>query len=227
MGSNLDNKSNISYPKNETYEAKDSSTDKENLSQLNVMNINSSLSTSDNEISLSTSNKDSKKHTDDLVEIDYLPKKEIKGEITEDSISISSQKNLTLKSLKSYANILSGGLKKVGNALTTKAKEIKNPGKSEEKLVYSKSLHQQQNEELHIPMPASEASKENFEKPTIPGLLFKTDLERRPSKKKRKSKSTTNLLITDDEVKKSEIELKSKIFDIMTDVTEKSKISYS
>merc|ERR1712198_313920 len=110
---------------NETYEAEDSSTDKENLSQLNVMNINSSLTTTDNEISLSTSNKDSKKHTDDLVEIDYLPKKEIKGEISEDSISISSQKNLTLKSLKSYANILSGGLKKVGNALTTKAKEIK------------------------------------------------------------------------------------------------------
>ena len=232
--SNLDNKSNISYPKNETYEAEDSSTDKENLSQLNVMNINSSLTTSDNEISLSTSNKDSKKHTDDLVEIDYLPKKEIKGEISEDSISISSQKNLTLKSLKSYANILSGGLKKVGNALTTKAKEIKNPAKSEEKLVYSKSLHEQQNDELHIPMPASEASKENFEKPTIPGLLFKTDLERRPSKKKRKSKSTTNLLethdivnITDDEVKKSEIELQSNIFEIMTDVPEKSKISYS
>merc|ERR1712079_231298 len=33
----------------------------------------------------------------------------------DDTISISSQKNNTLNTLKSYANILSGGIKKVGN----------------------------------------------------------------------------------------------------------------
>merc|ERR1712142_598269 len=73
-------------------------------------------------------------------------------------------------------------------------------------------------------------------KPSIPGLVFKTDLERRPSKKKRKSKSTTNLTetsvtylsnVTDDDVKKSEIELQSKIFNFMTDVSKNDEISNS
>merc|ERR1712098_671075 len=151
--------------------------------------------------------------------------------------SISSQKNLSFKSLKSYANILSGGLKKVSNVLTTKAKEIKGPIKSEEKSDKSKVSQEPAQEEQIITMSESVANKDNSEKPAIPGLVFKTDLERRPSKKKRKSKSTTNLTetsvtyylsnVTDDDVKKSEIDLQSKIFNFMTDVSKNEDISNS
>merc|ERR1712228_534273 len=101
----------------------------------------------------------------------------------------------------------------------TKAKEIKSPIKSEEKSDNSKVSQEPAQEEQIITMSESVANKDNSEKPAIPGLVFKTDLERRPSKKKRKSKSTTNLTetsvtyylsnATDDDVKESEIELQS------------------
>merc|ERR1712106_1162282 len=50
---------------------------------------------------------------------------------SDDNISITSQKNSRFGAIKSYANILSGGLRKVGSVFRTKTKEDPVPPKTE------------------------------------------------------------------------------------------------
>merc|ERR1711953_1079352 len=129
----------------------------------------------------------------------------------DDTISISSQKNNTLNTLKSYANILSGGLKKVGNVFKPKPKEEKQRGKVPKVI-----------EAVNLPTANPENVEEEILKPEIPGLVFK-EMERRPSKKKRKSRPSStfiepelNLVEDLSTVDESAKRLQSKIFEIMT-----------
>merc|ERR1712024_322819 len=113
----------------------------------------------------------------------------------EDTQSLTSQKSNTLNAFKSYANILSGGLKKVGSVFKSKQqKEVKREQTHQEP---SKNEIEIQKEVASVEsnfMPAPQLiSNEGESKPPIPGLLFR-DLERRPSKKKRKSRSTSMIV---------------------------------
>ena len=109
-----------------------------------------------------------------------------------DNISISTQNN-SLSTFKSYANILSGGIKKVSNVFKTKSREMLPKEKIQEpaSVAYSPSFSTEMKEE----------QTENF-KPEIPGLLFK-DLERRPSKKKRKSRPNSSFHEPEQNIDKS------------------------
>merc|ERR1711953_1492272 len=133
----------------------------------------------------------------------------------DDTISISSQKINTFNTLKSYANILSGGIKKVGNVFKPKPKE------ENKKEKVSKVI------DPVILLPAeTESAVEESIKPDIPGLVFK-EMERRPSKKKRKSRPSfieSELTQVEDvsSVNESAKRLESKIFEIMT-TTDKEK----
>jgi len=125
-----------------------------------------------------------------------------------DTISISSQKNNTLNTLKSYANILSGGIKKVGNVFKPKPKE--------------ETFKEKVPDPVYLLPTNPETAVEETPKPEIPGLLFK-EMERRPSKKKRKSRpsscfieSELNLVEDMSSVDESAKRLESKIFEIMT-----------
>merc|ERR1711874_124186 len=126
------------------------------------------------------------------------------------TISISSQKNSTLNTLKSYANILSGGIKKV----------FKPKPKEED----PKERAPEVTEAIHLPPPPTNTDTvmEETPKPEIPGLIFK-EMERRPSKKKRKSRPSSsfiepelNLVEDLSSVDESAKRLQSKIFEIMT-----------
>merc|ERR1711887_223949 len=115
---------------------------------------------------------------------------------SDDNISISSQKTSRFGAIKSYANILSGGLKKVGSVFGLKNKD--NQATKKEKSASdikqdAPNLSKDYKENIE-PMPSTliQSSKEpDTEKPEIPGLLFKTDLERRPSRKKRRSRPSS------------------------------------
>merc|ERR1712203_840419 len=87
----------------------------------------------------------------------------------DDTISISSQKNNTLNTLKSYANILSGGIKKVGNVFKPKPKEENKKEKVPEV-----------RDPVILPTANTETVVEETPKPEI-RLVFK-EMERRPSK---------------------------------------------
>merc|ERR1711915_905256 len=105
----------------------------------------------------------------------------------EDNISSSDESLLTSRStssrfeaIKSYANILSGGLKKVGSVFGKKSKEVNIPNEQ------TKSIEP-------FPHTINHQSESNLqEKPEIPGLVFKTDLERRPSRKKKRSRPVSS-----------------------------------
>jgi len=119
---------------------------------------------------------------------------------SDDNISISSQKTSRFGAIKSYANILSGGLKKVGSVFGLKNKD--NQATKKEKSTSdikqdAPNLSKDYKENIE-PMPATliQSSKEpDTEKPDIPGLLFKTDLERRPSRKKKRSRPSSTFEI--------------------------------
>ena len=156
---------------------------------------------------------------------------------SEDTQSLTSQRSNTLSAIKSYANILSGGLKKVGSVFKSKQqKEIKKEQTYKETSHNEIEIHKEVASVESNFMPALQLiSDEVGSKPPIPGLLFR-DLERRPSKKKRKSrstsmivennnpanhqednsrnKSTTSLDVLD--VSESEERLRSKILDVMS-----------
>merc|ERR1712227_86427 len=162
---------------------------------------------------------------------------------TEDNISITSQKSNKLNALKSYANILSGGLKKVGSVFKSKSKEEKKDASKQTATTPIVQMHTQNDSEPDDVKKESgvvetdEKVDESISKPSIPGLLFKTELERRPSKKKKKSKSTSSLLeeqnisdptiqdnINEASVLESQVSLESKILEVMTsEITSKAK----
>merc|ERR1712088_1172635 len=100
----------------------------------------------------------------------------------DDTISISPQKNNTLNTLKSYANILSGGIKKVGNVFKPKPKEETLKEKAPEV-----------RDPVYLPPTNPETVVEETPKPEIPGLVFK-EMERRPSRKKRKSRPSSTFI---------------------------------
>merc|ERR1712029_571979 len=163
---------------------------------------------------------------------------------TEDNISMTSQKSNKLNALKSYANILSGGLKKVGSVFKSKSKEEKKDASKQTASTPVVQIYRQNNTEPDDIKKESgvvetdEKVEESISKPSIPGLLFKTELERRPSKKKKKSKSTSSLLeeqmiskltiqdnINEASVSESQVLLESKILEVMTsEITSKGKI---
>merc|ERR1712025_44255 len=137
-----------------------------------------------------------------------------------------------LNALKSYANILSGGLKKVGNVFKSKSKEEKKDASKQTATTPVVQISTQNDSEPDDVKKESgvvetdEKVDESISKPSIPGLLFKTELERRPSKKKKKSKSTSSLLdkqmiskltiqdnINEVSVLESQVLLESKIFE--------------
>merc|ERR1711879_711973 len=117
----------------------------------------------------------------------------------------------TLHTLKSYANILSGGIKKVGNVFKPKPREEN----LKEKVPESREV-------VYLPPAHPETLVEETPKPEIPGLVFK-EMERRPSKKKRRSRpsssfkeSELNLVEDVSRLDESAKHLESKIFEIMT-----------
>merc|ERR1712106_772785 len=95
---------------------------------------------------------------------------------SDDNISITSQKNSRFGAIKSYANILSGGLRKVGSVFRTKTKE--DPPKTENvnvdaKIEYSESSNiSKENIEPKIVGVDQSTKSSSNDKPEIPGLLF-------------------------------------------------------
>merc|ERR1712034_196648 len=97
-----------------------------------------------------------------------------------------------------YANILSGGLRKVGNVFGMKNKDV--PANKKEKVntdIKKESIDSTKDFKENIePIPtAANQGSIDPEKPEIPGLLFKTDLERRPSRKKKRSRPSSTFEI--------------------------------
>ena len=98
----------------------------------------------------------------------------------------------SISHIRSYANILSEGLTMVRNVFKQKTKdevilekEIKKINKPAEKVIVS---NVSESLTLKHPNPNTQGSKTLDIQLGIPGLLFKQDLERRNSKKKRKSR---------------------------------------
>ncbi|XP_023348442.1 uncharacterized protein LOC111717154 isoform X2 [Eurytemora carolleeae] len=98
----------------------------------------------------------------------------------------------SISHIRSYANILSEGLTMVRNVFKQKTKdeiiiekEIKKINKPAEKVIVS---NVSESLTLKHPNPNTQDSKTLDIQLGIPGLLFKQDLERRNSKKKRKSR---------------------------------------
>ena len=126
--------------------------------------------------------------------------------IQEDSLSITSQKENTFNNLKSYATILTEGMKKkVTDVFKPKPKEMKHITKFED---VTNCTHPQEetilsSEEKNEVITLTD--EEQF-KPSIPGLVFRTDLVRRTSKKKRKSRSTSMLIEADIDTYKPNVE---------------------
>merc|ERR1711915_680661 len=119
----------------------------------------------------------------------------------EDNISSSDESLLTSRStnsrfeaIKSYANILSGGLKKVGSVFGKKSKEVNIPNEQTKSIDQRKSVKKDYKENIEpFPHTINHQSESNLqEKPEIPGLVFKTDLERRPSRKKKRSRPVSS-----------------------------------
>merc|ERR1712096_321949 len=83
---------------------------------------------------------------------------------------------------------LSGGLKKVGNVFRTKSKEEQTASKAETKsatVTQTKPCNAAETKENIKPFVDVKVIETPTDKPEIPGLVFKTDIQRRPSKKKR------------------------------------------
>jgi hypothetical protein len=143
------------------------------------------------ELTKGSVNDNSRSSTDELAFIDKPNKSS-----SDDNISISSQKTSRFGAIKSYANILSGGLKKVGSVFGRKPKE-EQANKKEKQNAESKTESSDSSKsfkENYEPKPVivnQTPKSSSTEKPEIPGLLFKTDLERRPSKKKRRSRPSS------------------------------------
>merc|ERR1712106_1274148 len=141
-------------------------------------------------------NENFRRSMDELTFIDKVNKPS-----SDDNTSISSQKTSRFGAIKSYANILSGGLRKVGNVFGRKNKEEqlnkkeKEPTDSKAKTDSSDSSKDYKENVEPISIIINQSPKTSAtEKPEIPGLLFKTDLERRPSKKKRRSRPSSTFL---------------------------------
>merc|ERR1712106_715709 len=131
-------------------------------------------------------NENFRRSMDELTFIDKVNKPS-----SDDNTSTSSQKTSRFGAIKSYANILSGGLRKVGNVFGRKNKEEQLNKKEKEttdskaKTDSSDSSKDYKENVEPISIIISQSPKTSAtEKPEIPGLLFKTDLERRPSKRK-------------------------------------------
>merc|ERR1711922_85704 len=126
----------------------------------------------------------------------------------------------TNSQMKSYANILSEGLIKVKNVFKQKSKE--ESSSSSDKDNSKKSLEQLPKieatpviiEQRPVEQTVNFRCKTDNEHPEIPGLLFKADLERRNSKKKRKSKV---IEMNVDNIEKKEVEDKSFVKDSAVD----------
>merc|ERR1712128_90919 len=141
-------------------------------------------------------NENFRRSMDELTFIDKVNKPS-----SDDNTSTSSQKTSRFGAIKSYANILSGGLRKVGNVFGRKNKE-EQLNKKEKETTDSKAKtdssdsskdYKENVEPISIIINQSPKTSAT-EKPEIPGLLFKTDLERRPSKKKRRSRPSSTFL---------------------------------
>ena len=108
----------------------------------------------------------------------------------EENKNNNSETKSTFVQIKSYANILSTGISRVKNVFKQKSKE-------------DSSSDKEQNVSPAIPKVSSEPYivpkvDEPTLHPEIPGLVFKQDLERRNSKKKRRSRIFGSNLDTDD-----------------------------
>merc|ERR1712131_73942 len=86
--------------------------------------------------------------------------------------------------IKSYASILSGGLSKVKNVFKQKSKEDSSSDKESKS---KRTVELERSETKREPEVSIIRNQEPNHHPDIPGLLFKKDIERRNSKKKRKS----------------------------------------
>merc|ERR1712106_1258455 len=141
-------------------------------------------------------NENFRRSMDELTFIDKVNKPS-----SDDNTSTSSQKTSRFGAIKSYANILSGGLRKVGNVFGRKNKEEQlnkkeketNDSKAKTDSSDSSKDYKENVEPISIIINQSPKTSAT-EKPEIPGLLFKTDLERRPSKKKRRSRPSSTFL---------------------------------
>merc|ERR1712142_1331154 len=155
------------------------------------------IETTENEklITENTKTSGSETYSDELTFIERSNKP-----TSDDNISTSSQKTSRFGAIKSYANILSGGLRKVGNVFGMKNKDT--PANKKEKVntdIKTESLDSTKDFKENIepiPTAVNQGSIEPIpEKPEIPGLLFKTDLERRPSRKKKRSRPSSTFEI--------------------------------
>merc|ERR1712142_199451 len=155
------------------------------------------IETTENEklITENTKTSGSETYSDELTFIERSNKP-----TSDDNISTSSQKTSRFGAIKSYANILSGGLRKVGNVFGMKNKDT--PANKKEKVntdIKTESLDSTKDFKENIeprPTAVNQGSIEPIpEKPEIPGLLFKTDLKRRPSRKKKRSRPSSTFEI--------------------------------